>query len=184
MKGMMTAPASLAQSMLRRWMRLRGLSRGTRIRGRRSLRVTSAARCSRLVPAPVAMLARLLMEQGQTTMPSCCQEPLAGAAPRQAASWLTSARACRADGARPHSASSTAWAPGERMRWLSTSGRAARWRSRHRARGMPLAPLTPTMIRFIKAPWPYPPRRRASAAGSGRGALWQDGMKAGAGTEN
>ena len=39
-------------------------------KGRRSLSVTSAARCIRLLPAPLAMDARELMEHGQMIIPS------------------------------------------------------------------------------------------------------------------
>ena len=41
-----------------------------KVQWRRSLSVTSAARCIRLLPAPLAMDARELMEHGQMIIPS------------------------------------------------------------------------------------------------------------------
>ena len=59
-----------------------GVSRTIRTRRRRSLRVTSAARVSRLEVTPVAISDMLRIEQGATTMPRVRNEPLDGAAPR------------------------------------------------------------------------------------------------------
>ena len=70
MTGKMVAPASEASCMLRRWMRLRGVSRTQRMSGRRSLRQTSAARWMRLEARPLAMAARVPMEQGRMIMAS------------------------------------------------------------------------------------------------------------------
>ena len=50
--------------------RVYGVSRGTTTSGRRSLSVTSAARCSRSLDRPSAMPATDAVEAGTTTMPS------------------------------------------------------------------------------------------------------------------
>jgi len=65
MAGKMVAPASEASCMLRMWMRLNGVSRMQRTRGRFSLRQTSAARWMRFCARPLAMDARVPMEQGR-----------------------------------------------------------------------------------------------------------------------
>lgn len=77
---MMVAPAESARSMFSRWMRLKGVSRTTRIRGRRSFMVTSAARWMRLCPNPLAMADNEAIEQGQTIIPACFHDPEAGGA--------------------------------------------------------------------------------------------------------
>ena len=71
--------------MFSRWMTLRGVSRGTTISGRRSLRWTSAARVTRFVVMPLAIAARVLMLHGETTIPPVRNEPLAIAAEKS--SW-------------------------------------------------------------------------------------------------
>ena len=63
--------------MFSMWTRLKGVSRGTRISLRRSLRWTSAARVTRFPVIPWAMLARVLMLHGETTIPAVRNEPLA-----------------------------------------------------------------------------------------------------------
>ena len=62
-----------------------GVSRGTRISLRRSLRWTSAARVIRFVVIPWAIDARVLMLHGMTTMPPVRNEPLA--IPAEKSSW-------------------------------------------------------------------------------------------------
>ena len=54
-----------------------GVSRGTRISLRRSLRWTSAARVIRLVVIPPAIAPSVLMLHGMMTMPPVGNEPLA-----------------------------------------------------------------------------------------------------------
>ena len=70
MAGRITAPASAARFMFSICGSDSGVSRGTRISLRRSLRWTSAARWIRLAVVPWAMAPSVLQEQGQTTMPS------------------------------------------------------------------------------------------------------------------
>jgi len=60
------APASAAAVMLRRWIRLNGVSRTHSTSLRRSFNVTSAARSIRLDAKPWAMRASVPMEQGST----------------------------------------------------------------------------------------------------------------------
>jgi hypothetical protein len=77
-------PASSARRMFSTWMRLSGVSRGTRTSGRPSLSVTSAARSIRFEARPVTMPERVPIEQGATTMPSVRTEPDAIGAPMSA----------------------------------------------------------------------------------------------------
>jgi hypothetical protein len=76
------APANVTVSVLRMWMRLSGVSRGTKTRRRRSFKHTSAARDSRFALVPVAISASDFIEQGTTTMPIVRKEPDETAAPR------------------------------------------------------------------------------------------------------
>ena len=59
-----------------------GVSRGTKIRRRRSFSTTSAARSTRLRLFPVATPASVAIEQGQMTIPAVSTDPDAGRAPR------------------------------------------------------------------------------------------------------
>src|SRR6266550_5986503 len=68
--------------MLPRWIALNGVSRGTRISLRCSLRVTSAARSISDLDAPTAIADSVPIEHGQTIIPAVRAEPEAGAAPR------------------------------------------------------------------------------------------------------
>ena len=77
MAGSTTAPASAQRRMLSSCTSDSGVSRGTRISLRRSFRCTSAARWIRLPEAPWAIALSVPPEQGQTTMPSVRDEPLA-----------------------------------------------------------------------------------------------------------
>ena len=77
MAGSTTAPASAQADRLRSWIRCSGVSRGTRIRWRFSLRWTSAARWMRFCDRPWAMAATVPMLHGQMTMPPVRNEPLA-----------------------------------------------------------------------------------------------------------
>jgi hypothetical protein len=83
---MIVAPASATAVRFRRCTTDSGLSLGTRMSGRRSLSVTSAARSmsDRLVPCAIA--AAVPMEHGQMTMPATGADPDAGRAPRSASS--------------------------------------------------------------------------------------------------
>jgi len=72
----MMAPISDSASMLRRWPVWSGVSRTIRTSRRRSFSTTSAARVSRLAVAPVAISARLRIEQGAMIMPTVLNEPL------------------------------------------------------------------------------------------------------------
>lgn len=58
------------------------------MRGRRSLRVTAAARVRRFEPAPVAIAPIEVEEQGRMTMPSWRNEPVAGRAPTSLLGWM------------------------------------------------------------------------------------------------
>lgn len=64
------APARVTRSMFSIMISEYGVSRGTRIRRRRSLRQTSAARSMRFDDAPHAMRPRVPPEQGTIAMPS------------------------------------------------------------------------------------------------------------------
>ena len=79
--GRITAPILLSSCMLRRWMVEKGHSRTASTSLRRSFRVTSAARSSRLSLYPVAMPATVFILQGTTIIPAVRKLPLAGAAP-------------------------------------------------------------------------------------------------------
>ena len=79
--GMMIAPISDASVRVRRWPVCRGLSRTMRTRRRRSLRVTSAARVSKVWVAPQAISAADFTAQGATIMPSVIIDPEEIAAP-------------------------------------------------------------------------------------------------------
>lgn len=83
----MIPPISVIAVMLRRWARVSGVSRAISTRVRRSLRVTSAARPIRPEEVPVAISARVRMEQGATTMPRQRNEPLAIPAATSSARW-------------------------------------------------------------------------------------------------
>jgi hypothetical protein len=65
----MIAPISASCTSVRRWPRCSGVSRTTRISGRRSFNVTSAARVRRLDVTPVAISDMVRTEQGATIMP-------------------------------------------------------------------------------------------------------------------
>src|SRR5690606_41622804 len=71
----MVTPRLDSLCMFSRWMLERGLSRGTRISWRRSLRATSAARSIRLLLAPQAIADSVPVLQGQTTMAEGAPEP-------------------------------------------------------------------------------------------------------------
>ena len=70
MAGRISAPASASSSMLRRWIRLNGVSRGTITRRRRSLSATSAARSMRFEETPPAIRPTVPIEHGTMAMPS------------------------------------------------------------------------------------------------------------------
>lgn len=76
----MVAPARHALVMFSRCIRLNGVSLGSSIRGRLSLRQTSAERVMRLSAIPAAMDATVFMEHGAMAIPSWINDPLAGAA--------------------------------------------------------------------------------------------------------
>ncbi len=67
--------------MVRRCPRWNGVSRTISTSGRRSFRVTSAARVSRVEVTPVAISDMVRTEQGATIMPRVRNEPDAMAAP-------------------------------------------------------------------------------------------------------
>ena len=73
--------------MFSRWIRLSGVSRGTRISFRPSLSATSAARWIRFDADPEATAVRVRIEQGAITMPSVLNEPDATTAPMSSLSW-------------------------------------------------------------------------------------------------
>ncbi len=75
--GRTTAPASVTRRMLSMWASESGVSRGTRISLRRSLRWTSAARWIKFDAAPVATALSVEPLQGQITMPAVMNDPLA-----------------------------------------------------------------------------------------------------------
>ncbi len=75
--GRTTAPAWVTRTMFSRWIRLSGVSRGTRISLRRSFRWTSAARVIRLAVIPAAIDASVLMLHGTMTIPPVRNDPLA-----------------------------------------------------------------------------------------------------------
>ena len=77
MAGTILAPIRASFSMFSKWISLKGVSRGTSTRVRRSLRMTSAHRSRRLPEFPAAMRERVPMLQGQITMASGAFEPLA-----------------------------------------------------------------------------------------------------------
>lgn len=83
---MIVPPARVTVSMLRMWMRLNGVSRGTTTSLRRSLRHTSTARVSRSVTVPVAMVAKVFIEHGTTAMPMVRNDPDEIAAPKSSGS--------------------------------------------------------------------------------------------------
>ena len=68
-------------SRLRRWPLCSGVSRSINTSRRRSFKVTSAARVSRLEVTPVAISDIERIEQGAMTIPSVLKEPLEIAAP-------------------------------------------------------------------------------------------------------
>ena len=63
--------------MFSMWTRLKGVSLGTRMSFLLSLRCTSAARVIRFVVIPWAIDPRVLMLQGETTIPPVRNDPLA-----------------------------------------------------------------------------------------------------------
>ena len=81
----MMAPISVSAAMVRRWPRCSGDSRSISTSRRRSLRVTSAARVSKVVVTPVAISDMERTEQGAMAMPRPRNEPDAMAAPTSAA---------------------------------------------------------------------------------------------------
>src|SRR5580704_1427364 len=87
MTGKIVAPASAASVILRRWMRLNGVSRTQRIKGRCSLRQTSAARSINCSAKPLAMRASVPILHGSTIIASVKYEPLATLAPMSALLW-------------------------------------------------------------------------------------------------
>ncbi len=66
--GKMVAPASEASCILRRWMRLKGVSRTQRIRGAVFFECNVGGAMDEVVARPLAMCARVPMEQGRTIM--------------------------------------------------------------------------------------------------------------------
>ena len=70
-------PASVTRRMLSICGNESGVSRGTRISLRRSLRCTSAARWTRFDDIPFARAPSVPIEQGQITIPAVRNEPLA-----------------------------------------------------------------------------------------------------------
>ena len=80
------APASVAAVRFRRWTSERGVSLGTRIRVRRSLSATSAARSMSDRLVPFAMAATVPMLHGQITIPAEGADPEAGTPPRSLSS--------------------------------------------------------------------------------------------------
>ena len=82
----MVAPALAAMYIFFKWMMLKGVSLGSRISGRFSFRLTSAALWIRLSATPDAMAASVFIEQGAMTMPSFLNDPLAGGAKKSSCS--------------------------------------------------------------------------------------------------
>jgi len=77
----MTAPISASAVSTRRCPRCSGVSRTTRISGRPSFRVTSAARDTSVSLWQDAMAAAVRIEHGAMTIPSVRKEPEAMEAP-------------------------------------------------------------------------------------------------------
>jgi len=75
MAGRIVAPLKASVSMFLMWMRLIGVSRGTKIRRLRSFRQTSATRGMRASELPDAMEARVRMLQGAMTIESNTNDP-------------------------------------------------------------------------------------------------------------
>ena len=96
-------PISVTAVMLRRCARLNGVSRTIRIRRRRSLSVTSAARVSRLSPKPCAIAASVFIVQGAITIAAVSKLPLAMQAPISPGACATVASDSSARRSRPHS---------------------------------------------------------------------------------
>ncbi len=88
----MIPPASVTESIFFRWIRLRGFSRGIRTNLRRSLSITSDALVIKFEEFPLAILERVFIEQGVTSMPLVWKDPLAIVAPIFRLSWTSSAR--------------------------------------------------------------------------------------------
>jgi len=81
MGGTISAPISASATMVLKCPRCSGVSRTIKIKGRRSLSDTSAARMSRLELIPLAMADMVWIEQGAITIPSVWKDPLASFAP-------------------------------------------------------------------------------------------------------
>ena len=140
--------------MLRRWMRLKGVSRTQRMSGRRSLRQTSAARSIRLEAIPLAIPASVPMVQGRTIMPSEGVLPLAMLAPMSASACWTilegeawpGPRSFSARALRPLRCISSAKTRSDASLGMKSTfaTRASAWRARSisAAKMEPLAPVT------------------------------------------
>jgi len=124
-----------------------GVSRGTSTRGRRSFRVQSAARRRRLSANPQAMPATVFMLQGRITMPWCRYPPLDRGDVRSKGSCTRVAREETWSGVRDVSISTILAARSVMTRSVSTPSCRAASSSRI-PYTMPLAPESPTMMRF------------------------------------
>jgi hypothetical protein len=147
MGGQMMAPASVALTILRRWIRLRGDSRTISTSRRRSLSTTSAARVIRLSDRPCAMAASARMEHGATTMPLQGKEPLAMLAPTSATSCTWCARASISARCKPCSACTLRQPALDTTRCDSMPGVSSSTCSRRTPYTAPLAPEMATMMR-------------------------------------
>ena len=88
-------PFPTSAVIVRRWPAWSGVSRTSSTSGRRSFRVTSAARLSSVVVTPLAISAMLRIEHGATTMPIVLNEPEEIGAARSPIACTTSARAAQ-----------------------------------------------------------------------------------------
>ena len=122
----------------------RGVSRGTRIRGRRSLRATAAARVIRLSAIPAASFATVVPLHGTITIASNGYEPEAGGADRSSFGNTRVASFARSFAPRSSSSRITSSASRLTMRSISPSS-VSRSRCAYAA---PEAPVTPTTVRI------------------------------------
>src|SRR5215471_747247 len=147
MGGRITAPISASAVIVRRWPRWSGVSRITRMSGRPSLRVTSAARVRRLSARPCAMEAAAFTLHGTTTMPSVLKEPEAMEAPMSLFSYRWVASASTFFTVQSVSSTMVRLAGSETTRWDSTSGRLRRARPRCASQAEPpLVDLIPRLV--------------------------------------
>jgi len=146
----MVAPARVSRVMFSRWMSDSGVSRGTRMSGRRSLSATSAARSTRLRDVPAAMEAMVPMEHGQTTIPADGADPEAGVAPRSSESYSSTRLQSPVAARRPSTPSIPDSSASSRSPYPLTISRTGvplslSARSRRTAYGAPDAPVMPNV---------------------------------------